>query len=328
MRGRGASAVAALLMLGACGGGSSGSAGPGVTIPPVTPTPTPTSTPTPPPTIAYSNALDLGRSWQIASEYAVVTVQRAYAPGLPRNLGPVQFANARLDQLRDAARYGYDPRTLAYALNVDGRAIAFAAADKEVVAPEGFVTRLFRINEKSTAMFRLALQSRSSAYFAFSQLQIYDSGLFESGAEVTRDLDYRFLLGDETQNGDRPLSGSALYAGVLEASSVSYDGSGLLYSEEARLSFDASNRRISGTIATAQGSWPTGTEQVRAALHFDGSYDPAGNILSGQITDDLGGFAGRFRGRLFGPTGREIGLIFAISRAGKGVVGTVSLVRN
>ncbi|MHA6766628.1 hypothetical protein [Sphingobium ummariense] len=304
------------LALGGCGGEGGSPATETVSTPGTLPAPTPSPTPAP---SDYRTIFDLSTSQYLRSEVASVTIQRRYAMGATP-LYTFEAATTRLGTDPQALIYEYSGQTHALNLQFDGQTINIPSSAMTTQTNDQMLSSKITLTPDFWVAFRLVRMNTAFHYFAFSELQQDWNGFPDAGARVSRESYHRFLLGAETQRADMPQSGIRRYTAQLASSFASYDGAGGLIGSTT-INVDFMERTVSGTFATTQASFMEGQQPVVATLTFDGTIDRANNVIQGRVTSPEG-FAGSFRGRLFGPAA-EVGLIFTIERPDRAMVGTV-----
>lgn len=307
------------MMVAGCGGGGGNSSPPPVTVTP-TPAPTPVPTPTPTPaTSTYPTFFDLTQSRSLDSYAASVTIQQRYTP----DATPLYAFESSTTSL------GTDPRALGYSYNSSDGAITLRFEDKTIVIPRSTMTEqtdsvmrsgAITLDPASWAVLWTIRPGPASRYLTWSELELNWRGFPDAGAMASRQSTHRFLLGVGTRSNDMPQSGIRRYNSALNTTSLLYDGWGG-FSGQSPIEIDFSSRKVSGVVPVNQSSWETGTTPLSATLTYQGTIDIANNVIYGSVTS-AEGFAGTFRGKLFGPAS-ELGLIFTLERNGKGVVGTL-----
>jgi hypothetical protein len=135
------------------------------------------------------------------------------------------------------------------------------------------------------------------------------------------DTERFFLFGSETLSSDLPSSGSTTYSATALTSASSYLASSGL-EMKGNLSFDHASRAIGGTLLASNISGVAGTTPLQANLTFSGTV--TNGVARGIITSSDTAFNGNFVGRLYGPQGAELGLVFTITRGEWSIAGLVA----
>jgi hypothetical protein len=91
---------------------------------------------------------------------------------------------------------------------------------------------------------------------------------------------------------------------------------------KGNLSFDHASRAIGGTLLASNISGVAGTTPLQANLTFSGTV--TNGVARGIITSSDTAFNGNFVGRLYGPQGAELGLVFTITRGEWSIAGLVA----
>ena len=318
-----ATALALSLLLGSCGGGGTSPPAPTPTpTPGATPAPGPTPTPSPTPTASsYAKAIDLSVGAYLRSNLATSVVQERYTSDTPPYYS-FESATATLDPDPQALIYEFNATTKAVNLYSGGRTIAIPASAMGAQTADGMVANAITIDGSTSGNFRIR---RVTDQLALGELTESWAGFPDAGAKVTRETTERFVVGIDTRTEDIPISGTRSFWAYLTTSTVTYDGgSGLFGGGTLTVNYTA--RTINGSFLVGQASWITGKDPVTATLEFDGAWDPVSELFQGQITSAQG-FAGTFRGHLYGPA-NQLGLLFTISRNGKGAAGSVEAGAN
>jgi len=117
------------------------------------------------------------------------------------------------------------------------------------------------------------------------------------------------LIGAPTSISELPTTGTSTYRLTVAQIGTSAAGQALVV--------DAATRRITGTVAiTLTG----GASTINVV--FQGTVDPQTGRLAGTAVTADGAYAGAFQGRLYGPAGAEIGMIFDLAdRSGNDLPG-------
>ena len=306
-------ASSALLALTACGGGGgTGGSTPIAVVPGSTPMPMPmpmpmpaaTATPTPSaaPTVpAYATANDFTRDLVIDGQlgFTIDTFEPA-SGGSYTFVGGSMFAN----DARYTLAYTVSPDTARLTLN--GAVDSYTTMELNYAGTQRYYRRLGEADllvgletgrtATSTTKIGSALytpETRAGIAGQRRSLRMAVAGRPTLAADaLPSPLSFRGLalvLGGTT---DR-----ALFAST-DTLSFSLTGDGLVQGYVSVLGFG-------------------GTQVI---LTFSGTLDRATNSIQGTIADTRAGFAGQFRGQLFGPNGAELGLVYRAERTGDGAV--------
>ena len=327
---RHAGALLIILLASGCGGGGSSGVGGGEPIgtpappstPSPTPTPPPTSQPTPAPSPTYETVFDFARDQSFVTQVAEVRVTERYKADAPR-FYVFESAQANLHSDVRAATIDYraGPQSLTVAFGTETATFA----SQTLTDRTNDVLRYARNEPDLTTSFRLVRPAAGFRYLGIGTHAIFSSGFPDNGPKATFDVERLVLTGNPTLLSDLPTSGAATYSGPLITTTVSFDGgSGL--NASGKLSFDFASSQVNGTFVASQGGWATGTTPVRATLVFAGS--ALNGYIRGKIASPDSGYSGEFVGRMFGPGGAEMGLLFTIVRDGKGSAGQVAALKN
>lgn len=310
--------VGLAVALASCGGGGGGTAPPIAAPPPATP-PSPPS----PPVVTYANAFDFTRDFFYESQMAEVTVVETYNAASPR-FYDVTSATALLQRSFTAARITYEAATRSAAITIGAETTRFAAADLLNSTPD-----ILRYLRQSTA----ALQYEEFRYSRFQSGINYLAGNNQSlelnevtgnnPRTITR-RDRYFLLGLPTAPIDLPAAGNPSFVATLEgATAIGNSRTGLF--DRKSLALDFGTGRVTGAFVLPA---PSGSNSATVTVRFDGTLDRADNRIEGRITSPDSAYTGNFTGRLFGPRGIELGLIFTLSDGNRGVAGQVIAVQG
>jgi hypothetical protein len=261
---------------------------------------------------------DFARDQLFETQVAEVRVTERYKSDVP----PYYYfeaAIATLNQNFAAAKIDYRGASQLLTVTFGTETTEFPKTSIEFQTADGL--QYHRLNDGEGRGFRIVRPGPSFQYSSFSRQTHSGSGFPDAGSKVGFDIERYFLLGAPTLVSDLPSTGTASYSAGLLTSTVTYDGgSGL--GANGTLSFNFATHQVSGTFAATQGAWRTGTTPVSATLVFSGTEQ--NGTLKGQITSPNSGYVGEFVGRLFGPQGTELGLVFTIVRDGKGSIGQLA----
>ncbi|MCW2405860.1 hypothetical protein M2336_002489 [Sphingobium sp. B1D7B] len=161
-----------------------------------------------------------------------------------------------------------------------------------------------------------------TSYVGFSHLLLTNGANSSTRTPFTQTQKY-FLFGSHTVIDDLPKSGTLTYKVQITGSTPTYNTvEGFWGDSSVTLNFDTNQLR--GSLVAHYPNDENGVSNVIATLNFIGTFDPANNEITGNITSSDSSFRGTLKGSLFGPRGIEIGFLYAIQSDLGGVVGGVA----
>lgn len=322
MKTRHAAILLACAMLTACGGsGGSGSAGGGVTVvsgptPAPTPTPTPAPTPAPAPTPTYDPAtmIPLRTSYGTAcngyangqNAYAVgagIKLSRVFREPLTPGLFHYSIVDIVVDNYSAGLRFEFDAATRVargMAFGVAEPVYAFSAADIIDLKP----ARIAYAKGTKTLLL-------SCSRAGFVSFQDFAADLENPAIDVASTSLSTRMTGAATTT--QSVLASATYSSTMTAHAFRTDvrvaerrteAFGSL--EPANLVYDASSKRITGTIRLG------GTEPTTLTIDMVGSNSTR---FSGTVTSSDGA-KGEIIGGFYGPNAEEIGFVTSYEKFG------------
>lgn len=304
--------MSAALCLVACGGGG-GSEGSVQVVPaPVpspTPAPMPTATPIPPPTFTYGS-FDILQNRVFAGQVATVTTVERYTSDTAPFYS-VESQQASLQTSRSALELSYDASKL-LVIRFAGETAVFNPAEVSFTNADGVKWQRTRtVTARGDAATFARFPNMEYVYIA--EQQVDEDAREPNAAAAFRDTMRYFLIGERTQDGDIPLSGTTSYAVDLNTTRVGRNrGGGFSIFGAVALAIDHANGSVTARLSAQQGSYITGTTPETATLVFSGTISPNG--ISGVITSPDSSYTGVFTGNLFGPRGIEVGVVFTLTR--------------
>lgn len=321
-------AVAAALLLSACGGGGGGPrpeptpdppAPPAPPAPPPAPTPPPPPAPTPPPPApppppqTNTSLVDLQHSESFTNDAASGTAT------FPRN-GNNGTNSAGASTLSVA----YDASSRSYTISVAGRSQAFSPADVDSASSSAALQVYRRTSGTTTDTLSLTRPGTSGRYN-----YTYVGGGFwqrtiEGQSAISGSFD-AFAYGVETPDGALPRSGAGVYLidllGVLATPGDLYALGGF---GRLDVDFAGASIRTSGTLETTNT-----TTGFRSSTDFSGtgSISSSANAFNGTLSalSPVGALSGPLVGRFYGPQAQEVGAAFALTNTMRdsSAVGTI-----
>jgi len=311
MRVVGIMSATALLGLTACGGGGGGSNSPPAPIlstPAPTPSPSPTPTPTPVDPASYDIAFDLTRD----REFALFGAEIAST----FNGGTDESVDVKLLDLGALAYARYVAATRATTISI------FNVASDTYTSP--YTQSSNAITYGDATSVTLALFKAGPSLGGLRAEQAYTIGVNQHGSATlgtggTRFVERYFVGGTPTVAADIPTSGTPTYATILSEYGLTA-GAHDVYVANAQsggFTIDFAARSVRASIVAR--STLVGAPLI--TLTFDGGFVGDSSQIAGTLSTSDGG-VGRWAGRLFGPTGRELGVAFTYSRGSTKVTGT------
>ncbi|WP_404338190.1 transferrin-binding protein-like solute binding protein [Sphingomonas sp. MMS12-HWE2-04] len=319
MRAIGIMGATAVLSLAACGGGGGGSTAPSTPIA-ATPTPSPpasaTPTPTPVDPASYDIAFDLTRDREFALFGAEISSVF--------NGSTYESVDVKLLDLGALAYARYVAATQATTISI------FNVASDTYTSPAAQSSNAISYGtpERSLALFKPGPSMgglRAELTYTIGATQHVNTAL---GAGETRIMDRRFVSGTATVATDIPASGSAAYAtiaseyGLTAGSRDSYTA----LAQSGGFNVDFASRSVTASIVSAQ-SQIIGAPVSTITLNFSGDFVGQTSQIAGTLTTSDGG-SGRWAGRVYGPSGRELAVAFTYVRGAKKVIGTAEATLN
>jgi hypothetical protein len=304
-------AVSFAFLLTSCGGGGSSEPAPApvITVPP--PAPVVTVPPPAAPAPTYASAFDFSADRQFAGHYAEVTLTERNDATSP-DLYVFESTRTLIAESSQSGSVDYRAAQQSLSITAGGTTTAFP---REAIAhlPIGLVLNYSQSTEGLLSTFTLARPRPEYQYLTASRMTVANSPV--------SDTDRFFLFGSETLGSDLPSSGSTTYVATALTSAASYLApSGL--DMKGNLSLNHGSRAISGTLLASQISSVAGTTPLQANLTFSGTV--TNGVARGTITSSDSAFTGSFVGRLYGPQGAEVGLVFTITRGDWSIAGLVT----
>ena len=297
--------------LNSCGGGGS-SDGEHATSPAPTPTPAPASP-------AYENAFNFSQTRvSQAQGVELLTFYRYIQSGIP-NYWVFDHHISNLHPDHDAVEIKFSSDTQSIDLNYLSNIANFPLETRE--RNEADEKTYYYSNTYLDRHIRIVKPDTNINYINYGMET--ENDYLDINHKKTERI---FLYGSYTTTQDVPIQGNRNYAGHLVTTSPTLDGAGGFFSNnELMVSF--ANNIIEGTVATTTVSSLSPNPFIKATLRFSGRYSAANNEFSGDITSSDSSFSGVFTGRLYGPSGSEIGLIFYLRQSEAGpprphVIGT------
>lgn len=301
------------LLLTSCGGGGGGGSEP-TAAPAITVSPPPPVTTLPPPTTPapnYASAFDFSTDRQFTGPYSEVTLNERYDASSP-DLYVFENTQKLIAEGSQSGALDYRVAQKSLAITAGGKTTTFA---REAIAqtPAGLVLNYAQSTDGLLSTFTLGQPKLEYSYLTANRMTVANSPV--------SDTERFFLFGSETLGSDLPSSGSSTYAATALTSASSYLApSGL--DLKGSLSLNHASRGITGTLLASQLTSVTGTTPIQANLTFSGTI--TNGVARGTITSSDNTFAGNFVGRLYGPQGAEIGLVFTITRGEWSIAGLVA----
>lgn len=312
---RGFVAVGFALLLTSCGGGGASEPAPApvITVPPPAPVITVPPPTTPAPT--YGSAFDFSADRQFAGSYAEVTLTERKDATSP-DLYVFESTRTLIAEGSQSGSLNYRAGQQSLSITAGGTTTAFP---REAIAlsPTGLVLNYAQSTDGLLSTFTLVRPRPEYQYLTANRMTVANSPI--------SDTDRFFLFGAETLGSDLPSAGSTTYAATALTSAPSYLAPGGL-DMKGNLSLDHGSRAIGGTLLASQISSVTGTTPLQANLTFSGTV--TNGVARGTITSSDSAFTGSFVGRLYGPQGAELGLVFTITRGEWSIAGLVAARRS
>ena len=300
------------LLLAGCGGGSGSGTGDNGTavVPgaPSSPLPTPTPSPTQSPALTYANAFDFSRDRSFQALGASLRVIRPFNTNASEIESVLQPNDSTISASYTAGTGSILVRYEGVQSTVSGAPAT--RSDSEIAWTQG-----------PTAT------SRSEVVAFVPPLPRYQSIIWGRFATQTtlpmsagvEDVNRLLLAGSSTVPADIPTIGGAGFAPILRATAQTTNGP-RLFSETGNVTMrvEYATRIFTASIPYLE----TGSDPSRApetgGLTFSGTLNPITNEVSGSVYSYDTSWSGAFTGRLYGPGGDELGVIFAMRRAGDG----------
>ena len=289
--------ILSALCLSGCGGDSGGGS---TSVPPVTPTPTPAPTPTPTPTPTYAIALDFT---QLSTSHA-----RGVEVSTPQDWNPptgfvATYSDPILNTANDAAEMTYDPSVESFLFRFGTDAVGSSKAD--IVSQDVDSRTYSHAYNGGRSLIKIYRPRANFEYVnVLKQLRNYNNG----GVQLNH-INRYITYGSETRLDDTPKVGSSSYSVGFAASLANIgDGDDLGGSGSLDVNFDTGV--VSGSIPLDQITPISPVTDIHLVIKFTGTYSSVTNDFSGHISSSDGSVSGDFTGKLYGPKGAELGIIF------------------
>ncbi|MCB4861104.1 hypothetical protein K7W03_16045 [Sphingobium sp. PNB] len=285
-----------------CGGGESDN---GQVISPPSPTPnpapTPTPSPTPTPAPSYPIAFDPSQDFSFAALAVEHMLQDEKF-----DLGETAFNRGTLDTF-----IKYTASTKSLQASFDGDFMEFNASEMNI-------DRSDLINYSRSLSYgyqRLGVGRPRSDI-----LYINEAGQSSSIQDVsapsqadTKIVERIYLGGSATTLPDIPRSGTSNYSSNLAISQRGPQNNTIVASN-FYVKIDHQTGEITATISAYDALQPV----TYLTLNLTGTISSSGTSISGDVTSIDGKYSGQFIGRLFGPKGIELGLLFKMTHKDSG----------
>lgn len=296
-----------LLIISACGGGDGSSGAPPISVVPG-PSPSPTSSPSPTPspsaTVVYPVVNDLTQDLLIDGRLGL-TVDLFE----PVNKPNPNFVSAPLfpDGTNYTLSYTAAPEAVRFAIH--GVSESYGAADRTNSSSR----RIYR--RTGAPDLRIGPLAGGNARYVTTIISTIDTNEVRGGVAGLRRSNRIGLAGRPTLPSD-PLPGpggnafpgtAALYGGLVDQEFYE-SGDAPIW----RIEMDGAVR---GFVSALQFAGPS-----QVILEFTGTLDRTTGSIQGTIAEPRTGFAGVFRGNLFGPAGAELGIVYRAQRSSDGAV--------
>lgn len=293
-------AMAAALLLGACGGGGGGPRPEPTPLPPPAPPPPP---PPPPPPAFNESLLDLRASQSFDNDAATAT-------GIYNEGGTCNSCTSQ----RSSLTVRYDAAARSYTVSTDGRSQTFGQPDIDTAQSTPELQVFSRKEGSLTQSLSLTRPGTSGPLnYRYVGLGVWQR-VNVSGSRADFSFD-SFTYGLPTQAAATPRSGVGVYdvalIGALGTTTrshpISLSGTGKLTADFAR-----GDILLSGSIV--------GTSAETRVREFNSTFDGSARIASG--TNSFSGtmrffgsspMTGTLDGRFFGPAAEEVGATFAVN---------------
>jgi hypothetical protein len=300
----GCAAIAAMaLLVSGCGGG--GESGSGSTTEPTTGATPITPLPTPSPTYATFGA-DQPTTWRAAPPFVLTEVTANSATQTPIGMAAsfqVGVVEAVISGKPDfSARLGDFVR---------GKFASLSASDVFFDMEAGLA---FSKGNADFSIASMGISFPTISNYKYRYLAQTTASLYYPSADHANQYTesrYDFLIGSKTEYNDLPMMESS-YSGSVIINYANLDES------------LSSNPFLSGTFRLSNTGGLTGRAGFRITLasgevqsfyaSLSGSLDQQTHMLSGDIAIEDDRYAGKFQGFLYGPKGKELGLLFTLKR--------------
>ncbi len=318
---RDSSAIAALVLLSACGASSGGGGvnSGGTTPPPSTGTPPPTPTPTP--NVALLAPLT---SESFTNDAASGSVSYPTS-GLP---GTSTAASSNLT-------VSYDASTGSYTISRADRSQAFRPADRDAALSSSTADVFVRTNGSTSDSLTLTKPSATPGALSYKYVGAgYWQRTVTSSSTISGSFD-AFTYGVETPDAALPRTGAASYGvDLLGTAAYSHDVRAVSGSGTLQADFVNGLIRIDGTARELDAQ--TGMViNPYMAFYSQSALSSANNSFGGAFRYYMDGspirspFDGTISGRFYGPAAEEVGGTFsARNDEGSSVVGTLTGARS
>lgn len=314
--------LALVLLMAGCGGGSDAPNAPPVSVTPPPPAPTPPPTSTAAPSANYASAFDFSTNRSFESPLAEVRTYERYEASSP-TFYVYEKSEAVLNLDPRAARFDYlvQPQTLTATI---GAETTFFNQPSTLSGSPGVILTYGQNVDGEVQSFHYVRPREDYRYVSGNRMLLSRSSHL-SGPVIRWDTERYFLLGTPTLVTDVPTSGAFGYSARLSSSPAAYRGLGG-FDATSTLTFDAATSRLTGTMLAAPVSWVTGTTPTKATLIFSGN--ETDGVMKGTISSPDSGYSGEFVGRLYGPAGAEMGIIFTLVADNWNVAGQTTARKN
>lgn len=247
------------------------------------PAPAPTPTPSPSPTFSYSQANSF------AQDHRWTGYDAFYAPPDPSgtNAGATLTSSTTAITSWSRDRYGLTmPRSDFFAADtVFARDVGAAESSSK----SNIIDFRMNVNGVPTTASLVSPELWITRYFAVAQASDSQREIFT-------------IAGDVTYSADLARFSTRTYQALL------YFGDTFLYRDRLKpLVVDLVSRKVSGTVALI------GNPDIDVTV--TGTVDSA-NTVTGTFTSADGSVTGQLRGRFYGPGGKDLGLVAAVTRNG------------
>ena len=292
-----------MFALASCGGGG-GSSGvtpqPTITTPTTNPAPNPTPPPTPP--ASYPSATDYSANFTFAS-----SVGYASDRFMPNQSGTSTGLGVYLLPEDQSTRLAFTAQPEEVRFSYAGAEFTWTGSERQ---PGGGQRNYLRDMDRLILGFA---SSVSTTYVTEATWLSYMGPMELNGVAGRRLRLSAGIVGAPTSSADIP-SGGANYRG---ASFIL----GGLQSDQFTNQVDSTGSieiRFGDTVSGGIAVYDRNATSVAASANsilFTGQFDRSTGLLTGTLSSAPAGFTGTFRGRLFGPGGKEIGVAFKLQRA-------------
>ena len=290
------------LMLAACGGGGTGGGGGPISTPPPAPSPSPSPTPTPtptpvsptPPSSAAVND-DLLRPLQSESFSNDAARGAAVVQSTGSVVGTAQLATVSIE---------FDAATGNYVVTRAGRQQTFRPTDRNA-GLSGPALDVF-VRDSGTVTDSLSLTTPSEV--GAGRYRYVGGGVWQETTGTTGGSVNVVAYGVETLDNDLPRAGAARYevtllgAGAWQQKVTALSGLG-------SVNVDFAGGTLTGQGTASERDVTDGTPAGNGSWSLTATLASATNDIDGTVT--LVGASGPFSGRFYGPSGVELGGVFA-----------------